>query len=346
MTDWRENLPGLREYVADRAAATDRGETDLRDTLRHLGERGLLGLDATPGGTGVTDVAELLELVAAECLSSAFSCWAHRMVIEYLGAAESPALLRLRDELVEGTLVGSTAMAAALQEAAGMRTVPVVATPQADGYRLDGPIRWASNLVPGAVIVLPARVGDTDARVVVAVRAGDPGVSVAPPARLLALNATASSSVTLDGARVDAEHVVTDDLRSFVRRARPVLLLLQTAFCVGLTDRALEEARSAATGEGSVLAPDVEALAVRLADVRGRARHAQRAPAEADPRAVTQLRFDAAELTLAATRLEATARGGLGYVTSSPTNRRLREAAFLPAQSPSEVQLRWELSRF
>ncbi|MER7132063.1 hypothetical protein [Streptosporangium saharense] len=94
-----------------------------------------------------------------------------------------------------------------------------------------------------------------------------------------------------------------------------------------------------------MLAPDVEALAVRLADVRGRARHAQRAPDQADPRAVTQLRFDAAELTLAATRLEATARGGLGYVTSSPTNRRLREAAFLPAQSPSEVQLRWELSR-
>ncbi|MEV8637575.1 acyl-CoA dehydrogenase family protein [Streptosporangium sp. NPDC051023] len=344
--DWREHLPGLREYVAGRAAATDRGETDLRDTLRHLGERNLLGLDSAAGSTGVSDVAEVIELIATECLSSAFSFWAHRMVIEYLrGAARGSVLGRLRDGLVAGVEVGSTAMAAALQEAAGMRTVPIVATPTGNGFLLDGPIRWASNLVPGACVVLPARIGDTEDRVVVVVRTDDPGVSVAPPQRLLALDATASSSVALSGVRADAEHVVTDDLRAFVRRARPVLLLLQTAFCVGLASRALDEARSAVTGEGSVLAPDVEDLTARLADVGERARDAQRAPALADPRAVTRLRFDAAALTLAATRLEATARGGLGYVTSSPTNRRLREAAFLPAQSPSEIQLRWELSR-
>ncbi|MEV7010089.1 acyl-CoA dehydrogenase family protein [Streptosporangium sp. NPDC051022] len=343
---WHRHLPDLREYVAGRADATDRGETDLRDTLRHLGERGLLGLDSAPGSAGVTDVAQLIELIATECLSSAFSFWAHRMVIEYLGETGQDTVLgRLRDDLVAGTEVGSTAMAAALQEAAGMRIVPVVATPQAGGFRLDGPIRWASNLVPGAAIVLPARVGDTDARVVVVVRAGDPGVSIAPSPRLLALDATASSSVTLSGAWAGAEHVVTDDLHAFVRRARPVLLLLQTAFCVGLASRALDEARSAATGEGSVLLPDIEEVTGCLADVRDRARHAQWAPTAADPRVVTQIRFDAAALTLAATRLEATARGGLGYVTSSPTNRRLREAAFLPAQSPSEIQLRWELSR-
>ncbi|GAA3126913.1 acyl-CoA dehydrogenase family protein [Streptosporangium carneum] len=343
---WRRHLPGVREYVGGRAEATDRGETDLRDTLRHLGERDLLGLDSAPGDTSVADVARLIELIATECLSSAFSFWAHRMTIEYLRGAEPGSVLaQLRDGLAAGTEVGSTAMAAALQEVAGMRTVPVVATPGPGGFRLDGPIRWASNLVPGAAVVLPARVGDTDERVVVVVRTDDPGVSVAPPQRLLALDATASSSITLSGAWADAEHVVADDLRAFVRRARPVLLLLQTAFCVGLAGRALEEARSAATGEGSVLAADVEDLGARLARVDEEARHAQRRPASADPRAVTRLRFDAARLTLEATRLEATARGGLGYVVSSPTNRRLREAAFLPAQSPSEIQLRWELSR-
>ena len=37
--------------------------------------------------------------------------------------------------------------------------------------------------------------------------------------------------------------------------------------------------------------------------------------------------------------------GGRGYAMSSPTARRAREAAFLPVQSPSQSQLRWELDR-
>ena len=35
-----------------------------------------------------------------------------------------------------------------------------------------------------------------------------------------------------------------------------------------------------------------------------------------------------------------------GYVASSPTARRLREASFLPVQSPTEGHLRFELSKY
>jgi alkylation response protein AidB-like acyl-CoA dehydrogenase len=268
------------------------------------------------------------------------------MVIEYLRAVPpgSP-LAAVRDGLLTGAETGSTAMAAALQELAGMRPVPVVAVPDGDGFRLDGPIRWASNLVPGAVMVLPARVGDTGRRLVAVIRTDDDGVTVAPRRELLALNATVSSSVRLEGVRVTPGQVVADDLRAFVGRARPVLLLLQTAFCLGLAGRALSESAPAATGPAELLAPGLRDLDAQRADLAERAAVAQRDPAAADPVAVTRIRFEAAELTLAATRLEATLRGGLGYAVASATNRRLREAAFLPVQSPSEVQLRWELSR-
>ena len=38
--------------------------------------------------------------------------------------------------------------------------------------------------------------------------------------------------------------------------------------------------------------------------------------------------------------------GGAGYVAKSPTARRLREASFLPVQSPTEGHLRYELSKY
>ena len=344
--DWRRYGPELRAYLADRAKATDLGETDVRDTLRYLGERDLLGVDAGCVRTGIVDIAELIELAAGECGSSAFSFWAHRMVIEYLrDVADDSVLGQLRQRLLAGTTVGSTAMAAALQEVAGLREVPVIATPEADGFRLAGTIRWASNLVPGAAVVLAARVADTDARLIAVAHIGDPGVSVAPAPKLLAMNATVSSAITLADVRVDRDHVVSEDLRGFVARVRPVLLLLQTAFCVGLATRALDEARAGVFGTAAVLTPDIDELTARLADVVDRSRRAQQDLSSADAREVTQLRFDVAQVAMAAARLEATIRGGMGYATSNATNRRLREAAFLPVQSPSETQLRWELAR-
>lgn len=124
-----------------------------------------------------------------------------------------------------------------------------------------------------------------------------------------------------------------------------MLLLLRTAFCLGPAGRALDEARRLIREEGAVLVPGLEEATARLAEAAERARRAQHAPAAADPREITRLRYDSARLTLAATRLEATASGGRGYATDTPANRRLREAAFLPVQPPGETRLRWEPSQ-
>ena len=56
--------------------------------------------------------------------------------------------------------------------------------------------------------------------------------------------------------------------------------------------------------------------------------------------------LQAATFAIDASRLEVTLTGGAGYALGSPANRRCRETTFLPIQSPSEGQLRWELTRY
>lgn len=56
-------------------------------------------------------------------------------------------------------------------------------------------------------------------------------------------------------------------------------------------------------------------------------------------------RLAVAEIATAATALEVRVSGGAGYAQSSPASRRFREAAFIPVQSPSGTQLKWELGR-
>ena len=86
---------------------------------------------------------------------------------------------------------------------------------------------------------------------------------------------------------------------------------------------------------------DLARLAGQLDAATAQLDHGRRPPL----RPALQLRLDVAHLATRATQLELAARGGAGYSAVSATARRVREALFLPVQSPTEVQLQWELQQ-
>lgn len=339
-------LETLREEIAAAAPRVDRGECDTRSALRRLGEHDLLALGAPGNRDGrLPEAAHLVEQIAACCLSSAFSLWAHRMTIEYLQLAPHSQAGALLPELRAGRLIGCTAMAPALRDVSGVEEVPVRARRDGGELVLDGPIRWASNLFPETVIVLPVHLGGRD-RAVVCLRATDEGVRIHQPPRLLALGATASSSVTLTGVRVPRGNVLSEDLPGFVAAFRPTFLVLQTALCTGLAGASLEAAQPRLTGLNAVFADEAATLRARLEELRRRLGAHAADPAAAAVADLLRMRLEGARLAGEAARLEAALHGGAGYAVGTPTNRRLREAAFFPAQSPTEGQLRWELSKY
>lgn len=342
----------LLERIAERAGAVDRGEADLRDTLGLLAREGLLELAAGPARRDeVPAVVALVEAVAGECLSSAFTLWAHRMVVDYLAHAEAmgsdPERAAALGSLVRAETIGSTGMAPALRDLAGLGPVPLEARRDGESLRVSGPVAWASNLYPGALVVAPVRLPEHDgrARGIVAFRTDQAGVTVHAPPRLLALNATASSSMALEDVAIAPPWVLTEDMAGFVAAVRPRFLLVQSAFCLGLARRSLGEARERATGLAAMFADQLGALGVTVDDAERRLHdHAARCDEVAVPELLA-LRLDAAVAAGEATRLESCVRGGGAYVADSAPSRRLREAAFLPVQAPTEGQLRWQLSR-
>lgn len=335
----------LRDHFAQLAAPVDAGEVDVRAGIRKLGAHGLLDLGASED-TGLPTMVRVVADVAAECLSSAFAVWGQRMVIEYMArSAHHSDTTQLRDQLAQATEFGTTAMAPALRDLAGIEPLSVTVQRSGQRLRLTGRIPWASNLFPGSVVVLPARM-TSGARIVVRVRASDPGVRIKPAGRLLALNGTASGSITLEGAELPPHAVLSEDLPGFVRAIRPSFLLLQTAFCSGLAGRSLAEARQGLAGHNECFAAEAEELDREHTSVHARLEALAERRDPERVRDLLQVRLDAARIAVAATRLEATVRGGLGYLAESPTARRLREAAFLPIQAPTEGHLRWELSQY
>ncbi len=343
-------------YLEPRAAASDAVTTPdaerIREALAFLQER-VLGSDRfDPGGPNVSlaRVGGTIATAAWSDMSVAFTLWCHRMVLEYLWSAPPDSALRtgVLPRVARTQILGSTALAAAMAHFVARTPVPITWREDAGAIVLDGRVNWASNLFPPDFVMVTAAAHVADGRVLIVALPGDaPGLSIDPYPRLLALQATGSSSIGLHAVRVRWDSVVADDFAPFVTRVRPTFLLLQTSFCFGLAARGLTEARAALHGPNEVFHGDLETLESRaagLARVLGRRLDDR---GEGIPvRDLVQLRLDSAQMATPAVALEAKRAGGRGYVTASPTARRLREAAFLPVQAPTEGQLRWELSRF
>jgi alkylation response protein AidB-like acyl-CoA dehydrogenase len=311
-------------------------------------------------GEQAARIAELAKTNMAE----AFMEWAHVMAAHYLTISDreqpSEPLLKVQESLEQRSRLGSTAMAGAFKDVVGVAELPVTWREVGEQIQLDGPIAWASNLWDDAVMVTAARHFVTGQRIVVVVDVNHPGVTVSPITDLLALSETASGSLMLEQVVISTDQILHSDLSDFARRVRTRFLALQTSFCLGLSDAALRacsgECIQSAQGSYSpnvltaVFADQHAALQSRLNRLNGELETVIEAitdlPASsAEITAAISLRLDAAVLARETTQLELCIMGGRGYVASSPTARRLREAMFLPVQSPTEGQLRWELTR-
>ena len=328
----------VRAHVAATAAAVDAGTQDTRAALAWLGGRGLLGQQVTPDpGEPLSDPVALVRDVAAGSLATAFSVWSQLMVLEYLRCCPTPAGVALVPELRSGKLTGATALAPAIADLAGQQPLPVHARRNGAGWRLTGRVPWASNLFGDAVVITPARTAD-GGRLVALFRLSAAQPLPSPP--LLALNGTGTGSIALDDVPVAPDEVLSTDLAAFLSLCVPAMLLLQTAMAVGLTDAALPAAAAHLTGPNRTLVADHQALSARHAEVATRLTALAAAPDGAPRAGLAQLRLDAVHLAADAARLECAAALGTGFRADCPTSRRVREAAFLPVQAPTEGQLR------
>lgn len=331
--------PSILETVSEKAKAVDAGTEDARYILPILAEAGLLDTDLLTAARTVREISR-------RDLSVGFTIWAHLMTQTYLANANKPAASAVEQSLRSGTRPGITGMAAAFKEFAGCGEIELAATPVEGGYRVTGKLNWASNLYNDAVLVTAVRT-DAGDRLLIFVEGGAEGLTFGKPFGLLGLNATASAWVSLENVFVPESQVLTHDFDAFILQVRPTFVVLQIAECIGVAEAAIAAASERLFGVNATFADEVQNIAARVSDIIARQESIITRVGNSDisPVELLELRLDAAEVAVAAANVEVRVAGGAGYAKSSPASRRFREAAFIPVQSPSEAQLRWELER-
>jgi hypothetical protein len=331
--------PSILETVSEKAKAVDAGTEDARYILPVLAEVGLLDTDLLTAARTVREISR-------RDLSVGFTIWAHLMTQTYLANANKPAASAVEQSLRSGARPGITGMAAAFKEFAGCGEIELAATPVEGGYRVTGKLNWASNLYDDAVLVTAVRTDDGD-RLLIFVESGAEGLTFGKPFGLLGLNATASAWVSLENVFVPESQVLTHDFDAFILQVRPMFVVLQIAECIGVAEASIVAASERLFGVNATFADEVQDIAAKVSDIIARQENIITRVGNSDisPVELLELRLEAAEVAVAAANIEVRVAGGAGYAKSSPASRRFREAAFIPVQSPSEAQLRWELER-
>lgn len=330
----------IRATLQENASAVDKGDKPARYGLELLAKHGLLNTD------GLVSTVRLVRALAREDLSVAFSTWADLMVLTYLQAADTkhPELI---ESLQNGSRPGVTGMASVFKFAAGAGDLDLHATATDGGFQVSGKLKWASNLADDAIIVSGAH-SDQGGQFLFVIDGDAPGITLGTPFGLLGLNATSSAWVEFNNVFVPTENVLTTSFKDYLPQVRPTFLLLQSSECLGVAESAIAAASGKAVGINEVFADDIAETYQQITElisaqesIAEKTDNGQQ-PAFAD---LLRLRLNAAQAAVNAANLEIRVAGGAGYAKSSPASRRYREATFIPVQSPSEGQLKWQLAR-
>lgn len=348
----------LHDWLARHADDLDQSEALADEVMPALAAHGCFraGVPAALGGDGGENGdarAAILGIadVARYSVTAAFVYWGQRSFIEYLLQSPNAALReRLLPQLLDGSLAGATGLSNVMKFLSGMEPLQITATPDGDGWTLDGKLAWVTNLRPQRFVVAAAVAPADGAPVAVVAFASDAkGLQRSANLQLIALRGSHTAALRLERVAAGADDIISAQAPEWLPRARPAFLGMQCGMSIGLAQASLEQAaRVAASSRGGQLVEQVAAAQRTLADLTQ-----QLLDGVADGRFVTaapalfRLRIALAELVQQALMLELQAKGGHAYLEQEQDGfaRRWRESAFIPVITPSIAQLQAALAK-
>jgi len=340
----------VRERLKPRVVAIYRDGHYPSDFLRELGaEGGFLQPGSVRGGLG--EALEATSIVGHACASTAFLTWCQNAPIWYLLATENHELRDQRlGDLAAGRRLGATALSNAVKHIAGIEPLRLSGTRVPGGYRVNGTLRWVSNVAPGHAF---AALFTTDEGSTMAYIDCDlAGVTLVPTAPFAALEGTATFALRLQDVFVPDAALLAEKGEPFLRRVQAGFVLLQVGIGAGIVRGSLDDMQAAdrsAASTNKFLPDRPDKIEEELARLYEPALRLGLLPAEELPgqlQAILRLRLELADLALRAAQSAVLHAGAVGFIDSSAPQRRLREAMFFAILSPSVKHLRHLLSSF
>jgi alkylation response protein AidB-like acyl-CoA dehydrogenase len=333
------------------AQATDTAKLVPRSNLEALRDAGLHGLQGprdVPGGLGADHVAArpVLEVITGGCGATAFVYAQHHGAVRRVAAGDGAARAGWLPRLCDGSTLAGIGFAYLRRPG----PPAVRATPDGDGWRLDGEAPWITGWRLADVFVLMARADDGRVVTVTVDRPYERDDLVpGPPQRLAAMGATGTVALTIRGVRTGPESVVGVQSDEGWRRRDLAGSAMPSAAPLGIAERAIRLLEERASEPAAILRARLDdrrtAADVRSAEIAsalGSGDEARLAVAIAEGSAERDRGLDLARRS---TDALIAASGGGAMSLDHPAQRLSREASFYLIQAQTRELRATSLAR-
>jgi alkylation response protein AidB-like acyl-CoA dehydrogenase len=314
-------------------------------SLALLGEAGCWGnpIARAHGGRQTAPLRQLqtYEAIAAGSVACALILTQHDAACELLGAGDNAALADRwlpRCATAEALLtVGISQLTTSRRHG---RAPAMRATADDKGFLFDGIMPWVTS-APKADAIVVGAVLDDDRKILACIPTDAPGLRIDEPMRLMALRSSLTTQATCERVRVPAEWVVRGPAEQVLDRRAPVKSLTVSAVGIGVARALVEGVRARASrldGASDLIDGPIGESYERIRRSIFEAAGTLHDPEADIPGMEIRAAVNALIVRLAATLM--TLAKGSGYLSSDPTQRRVREAMFfLVWSAPPSVQL-------
>jgi butyryl-CoA dehydrogenase len=315
----------ILEGHAGEADAKSVWPEDSWDALRRSGVLGWI-IPREYGGSGL-DALELLEgyqRLAGACLTSCFLLSQRDSACRRLRDSGNEALCReLLPALASGQRFATVGLAQLTTSRQHVRPV-LVAQFDKDGVRLDGVIPWVTG-APHADHFITGVVLEDGRQLLLVVPRDAPGLSVAPPMELMALQGSLTAEVRCQNVHLDRKWILAGPAERVLAGGRGAGGLETSGLALGLAKSAIAYLQTEAnrrTEWQARAAASAESWTALQNQLRRLARDG------ADAQAASNLRAKVNALVLRVTQFALAASKGSGFLRSHPAQRWARQAMF------------------
>jgi alkylation response protein AidB-like acyl-CoA dehydrogenase len=326
------------DLLSDLAAAAPALEsTDdwPAEQFQRLARASVLGwvIPCAFGGTEVSqeDLIRGYDRLATACLTTTFVLTQRNGACQRIAGSDREDLKsELLPCLVTGELFATVGISHLTTSRQHLSQPAVQATLAADAVTLNGTVPWVTG-APFADYVVTGGTCDDGRQLLIALPMQHDGITVHPPARLLALSTSQTTSIDLHDVRVPRRFVLAGPVEQVMTRGLGggTGSVATSALAAGLAERSVRHLEAEAERR-----PELAEIAAPLRRELERLRHdmyaaARGESAEANPAvSATSIRGRANSLVLRATQADLAASKGAGFVAGHPSERAVREAMF------------------
>ncbi len=240
-------LDDLQEFAQTQlqplAQKIDKESYYAKDFMHQYGSRqgfAFHGLQHAGGlGVGITAQAQSIAYIGRICGSTAFNAWCQTTFAWYVQNSANVALQEryLSDVLMGKTLAG-TGLSNTMKSLAGIEKHNLKATPNHDGYLINGSLPWVSNIGKDHVFAGTAEIiegKDTGKFCMFVIEGDQDGLVLTEASRFCALNGTATLSVTATNVKISPVQILAtaDEFYPYIDRIKSGFVLLQLGMALG-----------------------------------------------------------------------------------------------------------------